>query len=240
MKKTYIRNSNSNMSVFEHLQELRERLFIVFIIFCAITLLSLMNIKDIAYVLEKPAIHIKFLQLAPGEYFFVSIKIAVYLGIIFSVPFGVYQIIMFILPGLTKQESSYIIPILISSIILFFFGITFAYKILIPAALNFFISYGSDIVEPLWSFEEYFNFILISSFSTGITFQIPILQILLGIFNLVTSQKMLKYWKYVVLGSTIISAVLTPSTDPITQIFMSLAILSLYFFSIFILKALKK
>nr|YP_009392492.1 Sec-independent protein translocase component TatC [Caloglossa monosticha]ARW61054.1 Sec-independent protein translocase component TatC [Caloglossa monosticha] len=240
MKKTYIHNNNDNMSLIEHLQELRERLFIVFVIFCIITSLSLISIKDIAYILEKPAIHIKFLQLAPGEYFFVSIKIAIYFGVIFSIPFGIYQIIMFMLPGLTKQEAFYIIPILITSIILFFLGITFAYQILIPAALNFFINYGSDIVEPLWSFEEYFNFILILSFSTGITFQIPILQILLGIFNIVTSNTMLKYWKYVVLGSTIISAVLTPSTDPITQLFMSLAILSLYFCSICVLRVLKR
>nr|YP_009392902.1 Sec-independent protein translocase component TatC [Caloglossa intermedia]ARW61464.1 Sec-independent protein translocase component TatC [Caloglossa intermedia] len=235
-----MRNSNDNMSLVEHLQELRERLFIIFIIFCIITSLSLISINDIAYILEKPAINIKFLQLAPGEYFFVSIKIAVYLGVIFSIPFFIYQIIMFILPGLTKQESFYIVPILITSIILFFFGIAFAYQILIPAALNFFISYGSDIVEPLWSFEEYFNFILILSFSTGITFQIPILQILLGVFNLVTSSTMLKYWKYIVLGSTIVSAILTPSTDPITQICMSIAILSLYFFSICVLKAIKR
>nr|YP_009393732.1 Sec-independent protein translocase component TatC [Caloglossa beccarii]ARW62294.1 Sec-independent protein translocase component TatC [Caloglossa beccarii] len=239
MKKKYI-NNNDQMSLIEHLQELRERLFIVFIIFCIITLLSLVDIKNIACILEKPAIHVKFLQLAPGEYFFVSIKIAIYLGVICSSPFGIYQIIMFILPGLTKKEASYIIPILIASIILFFFGLIFAYKILIPAALNFFLNYGSDIIEPLWSFEEYFNFILILSFTTGITFQIPILQILLGLLKIISSDIMLKHWKYIILGSTIISAILTPSTDPITQIFMSFAILSLYFSSICILKILKK
>ena len=240
MKKIYTNNYKNNMSLIEHLQELRERLLIVFIIFFIITLISLIDIKNIAYILEKPAIHVKFLQLAPGEYFFVSVKIAIYLGLIFSSPFSIYQIIMFILPGLTKKEASYIIPILISSVILFFLGIIFAYKILIPAALNFFINYGSDIVEPLWSFEEYFNFILILSFITGITFQIPILQLLLGIFKITSSNTMLKYWKYIIVGSTIISAILTPSTDPITQVFLSLAILGLYFSSIFILKILKK
>jgi len=190
--------------------------------------------------LEQPASGIKFLQLAPGEYIFVSIKIAIYTAFIFSSPFIIYQIIKFILPGLTTKEALYIIPTLIASIILFFIGITFAYTILIPAALHFLINYGSDIVEPFWSFDEYFNFILILLFSTGLAFQIPIIQIILGLLNILSSQYMLEYWKYIVFLSTILSAIITPSTDPITQIFMVLAILSLYFSGILILKTLNK
>nr|QCI04644.1 Sec-independent protein translocase component TatC [Apoglossum ruscifolium] len=240
MRKIYTNNNRTNMSIIEHLEELRVRFGIVFTIFCTITTLFLINIKNISFILEKPALGIKFLQLAPGEYIFVTIKMSVYAGIIFSSPFAIYQIILFILPGLTNKEALYIIPTLIMSIILFFIGLIFSYKILIPAALNFLISYGSDIVEPLWSFEEYFNFILLLSFSTGLAFQIPIIQILLGLFNILSSNNMLYYWKYVIFISTIIGAIITPSTDPITQIFMSLAILILYLSGILILKSLKK
>nr|YP_009332699.1 sec-independent protein translocase-like protein [Membranoptera weeksiae]AHZ94713.1 sec-independent protein translocase-like protein [Membranoptera weeksiae] len=240
MRKIYIQDNPKSMSILEHLEELRKRFFIVLIIFCIITALCLINIKNISFILQEPALGIKFLQLAPGEYIFVSIKMSIYAGIVFSSPFAIYQIILFILPGLTNKEAKYLIPILITSICLFFLGIMFSYIILIPAALNFLINYGSDIVEPIWSFEEYFNFILLLSFSTGLAFQIPVIQLLLGFFNILSSNNMLQYWKYIIFISTIIGAVITPSTDPITQIFMSLAILALYFGGILILKTLKR
>ena len=233
-------NNENEMSILEHLQELRERIFTSLTFFCLITILCFMYNKNISYLLQQPANSIKFLQLAPGEYFFTSIKIAVYTSCILSSPFTFYQIMLFIIPGLTKKEMRFLIPTLISSVILFFIGILFAYKILAPAALTFLMQYGADIVEPLWSFQEYFNFILILMFSTGIAFQIPIMQIILGIFEIFSSKQMLSYWKYYIFSSTIVGAILTPSTDPLTQIFMSSAIVLLYFIGIIILKTLNK
>nr|YP_010197804.1 Sec-independent protein translocase component TatC [Gracilaria isabellana]UAD86220.1 Sec-independent protein translocase component TatC [Gracilaria isabellana] len=233
-------NPNTEMSIFEHLEELRERIFIASIMFCVITIACFAYMKNIAYILQQPAIGIKFLQLAPGEYLFTSIKVALYTGFLLSSPFIIYQITLFILPGLTKKESRFVIPILLTSIILFFSGIIFAYVILAPAALQFLINYGHEIVEPIWSFEQYFNFILLLLFSTGIAFQIPIIQIVLGILKIFSSTEMYAYWKYIILGATIIAAVITPSTDPVTQIIMSLAILILYSSGIIILKILNK
>nr|YP_010195960.1 Sec-independent protein translocase component TatC [Gracilaria bursa-pastoris]UAD83357.1 Sec-independent protein translocase component TatC [Gracilaria bursa-pastoris] len=233
-------NPNTEMSIFEHLEELRERIFIASIIFCIITIACFAYMKNIAYILQQPAIGIKFLQLAPGEYLFTSIKVSLYTGFLLSSPFIIYQITLFILPGLTKKESKFIIPILLTSIILFFSGIIFAYVILVPAALQFLINYGNEIVEPIWSFEQYFNFILLLLFSTGIAFQIPIIQIVLGILKIFSSTEMYEYWKYIILGSTIIAAIITPSTDPVTQIIMSLAILILYSSGIIVLKILNK
>nr|YP_009510655.1 Sec-independent protein translocase component TatC [Gracilaria ferox]AXI96328.1 Sec-independent protein translocase component TatC [Gracilaria ferox]UAD85812.1 Sec-independent protein translocase component TatC [Gracilaria ferox] len=233
-------NPNTEMSIFEHLEELRERIFIASVIFCMLTIACFKYMKNIAYILQQPAIGIKFLQLAPGEYFFTSIKVALYTGFLLSSPFLIYQITLFILPGLTEKESKLIIPILLTSIMLFFSGIIFAYLILAPAALQFLINYGNEIVEPIWSFEEYFNFILLLLFSTGIAFQIPIIQIVLGILNIFSSTDMYVYWKYIILGSTIIAAIITPSTDPVTQIILSLAIIILYSSGIIILKLLNK
>lgn len=233
-------NNQAEMPIFDHLEELRQRIFIAFTMFLIITIICFIYIKNIALLLQEPAIGIKFLQLAPGEYLFASVKVAMYTGLLLSSPFTIYQIIIFILPGLTKKEAFFIIPILLSSIILFFTGIIFSYKILAPAALQFLINYGADIVEPTWSFEQYFNFILLLLFSTGLSFQIPVIQIVLGIFNIISSDQMLKYWKYIIFISTIIGAILTPSTDPITQILMSLAIFSLYLGGIIFLKILNK
>jgi len=112
--------------------------------------------------------------------------------------------------------------------------------VLIPAALNFFIKYSSDVVEPLWSFDQYFDFIVVLFYSTGLAFQIPIFQIILGLLNIISGQKMLDLWRYVVLGSTIVGAVLTPSTDPLTQLFLSGAIVLLYLAGAGILLILNK
>nr|QCI08384.1 Sec-independent protein translocase component TatC [Ptilothamnion sphaericum] len=240
MNKIWKSNKSINMSILEHLTELRERFLLIILIFSLITIICLLNINHIAYIIQEPAKGVKFLQLAPGEYFFVSIKMSVFLGFILSSPFSIYQTILFIIPGLTLQETQKIIPLLISSIILFFIGLLFAFKLLVPAALAFFINYGSSIVEPIWSFEEYFNFILLLLFSTGLTFQIPIIQIIIGILNIYSSVNMLSFWRYIIFISTIIGAIITPSTDPITQIFMTLTILILYFSGIIVLKILKK
>ena len=97
---------------------------------------------------------------------------------------------------------------------------------LAPAALNFFINYGSDVVEPFWSFEQYFEFILVLLFSTGLAFQLPVIQVCLESKNF-SSRLMFSVWRYVILGSTVIGAILTPSVDPVTQIFMS-SIINVY------------
>lgn len=228
------------MSFFEHIEELRHRTIKAVVFFIITTSISFTYVKDIAYLLQEPALGVKFLQLAPGEYFFSSIKISSYTGLIISSPFILYQIVLFVLPGLTVKETYFFLPILISSISLFFIGIYFSFTILTPAALHFFINYGSEIVEPIWSFEQYFDFILILLISTGLVFQIPIIQIIIGLLEIISSNQMLYYWRYILLFSTIISAILTPSTDPITQILLSTAMLALYFSGIIVLKFFNK
>jgi len=234
------RAEDAEMSISDHLEELRYRLFIVLIIFAVAAMLSSFLLKDLTIILQKPAVGVKFLQLGPGEYFFVSIKMAIYSGIIFCCPFAVYQLLLFILPGLTAQETQVILPILIGSIALFFTGIVFGYQILAPATLNFFISYGNKVVEPLWSFEQYFNFILLLLLGTGLAFQIPILQIFFGLLGIISSDKMLSSWRYMILISTIAGAIFTPSTDPVTQTIMSSTIFTLYLIGIGILKSIRK
>jgi sec-independent protein translocase protein TatC len=126
------------------------------------------------------------------------------------------------------------------SSLLFFSGLAFAYVALIPAALNFFISYGAEVVEQLWSIDKYFEFVLLLMFSTGLAFQIPIIQLLLGFLGIVSSRQMLSGWRIVILGAAILGAVLTPSTDPFTQSLLAGAVLALYFGGIGLVKLLGK
>jgi sec-independent protein translocase protein TatC len=101
------------------------------------------------------------------------------------------------------------------------------------------LNYSDEVIEPLWSFDQYLEFILVLFYSTGLAFQIPIIQILLGLLNIVSAKQMLDAWRYVILLSTIIGAILTPSTDPLTQLLLSTAILLLYFSGVGILFLIK-
>jgi sec-independent protein translocase protein TatC len=224
----------------EHIEELRQRIFLVFGIILVLSSFAFIEVKSLVKILELPINNVKFFQVAPGEYFISTIKISFYTGLLFSSPFVIGQLILFLLPGLTKKETKIILPLLLSSLILFGLGLTFSYYTLIPAALNFFLNYSEEVLEPFWSFDQYFEFILVLFYSTGLAFQIPIIQILVGLLNIVTPKQMLGAWRYIILVSTILGAILTPSTDPLTQLLLSLAILLLYFSGLGILFLLKK
>jgi sec-independent protein translocase protein TatC len=223
----------------EHIEELRQRIFIVFLIILVLTCTAFIEVKSLVKILELPINNVKFFQVAPGEYFISTIKISFYTGLLFSSPFVIGQLILFLLPGLTKKETKIILPLLVSSLILFGLGLAFSYYTLIPAALNFFLNYSEEVLEPFLSFDQYFEFILVLFYSTGLAFQIPIIQILVGLLNIVTPKQMLGAWRYIILVSTILGAILTPSTDPLTQLLLSLAILLLYFSGLGILFLLK-
>jgi sec-independent protein translocase protein TatC len=228
------------MSFFDHLEELRQRIFFSLMGVAIACVGCFIFVKPLVQFLEKPAGPVKFLQLAPGEFFFVSIKVAGYSGIVLASPWILYQIILFVLPGLTRKERRILAPVVLGSAILFLVGLGFAYVALIPAALNFFISYGGGVVEQSWSIDKYFEFVLLLMFSTGLAFQIPVIQLILGFLGIVTSKIMLAGWRYVVLGAVILGAVLTPSTDPLTQSLLAGAVLGLYFGGIGMVKLLGK
>ena len=228
------------MSLFDHLDELRMRIFYALIAVFVGIVLCFIFVKPIVQLLEIPANGVKFLQLAPGEFFFVSIKVAGYSGILLASPFILYQIIQFVLPGLTRRERRLLGPVVLGSSVLFFAGLGFAYIALIPAALNFFINYGGDVVEQSWSIDRYFEFVLLLMFSTGLAFEIPIVQLILGFLGIVSSSQMASGWRVVVLGAVIMGAVLTPSTDPLTQSLLAGAVLGLYFSGVGMVKLIGK
>jgi sec-independent protein translocase protein TatC len=237
----FTKNTNVTLELpfSEHIEELRQRIVLLFWIILLLTCISFIEVKSLVKILELPISNVKFFQVAPGEYFISTIKISFYTGLLFSSPFVIGQLILFFLPGLTKKETKIILPLLLSSLILFGLGLAFSYYTLIPAALNFFLNYSEEVLEPFWSFDQYFEFILVLFYSTGLAFQITILQILIGLLNIVSPKQMLGAWRYIILISTILGAILTPSTDPLTQLLLSLAILLLYFSGLGILFLLK-
>ncbi|KAL8138013.1 hypothetical protein V2J09_004014 [Rumex salicifolius] len=221
---------DKEMSLFDHLDELRQRIFVSVLAVGGAILGCFAYSKDLIMLLEAPVKTqgVRFLQLAPGEFFFTTVKVSGYCGLLLGSPIILYEIIAFVLPGLTRAERRFLGPIVLGSSVLFYTGITFSYMVLTPAALNFFVSYAEGVVESLWSIDQYFEFVLILMFSTGLSFQVPVIQLLLGQTGLVSSDQMLSIWRYVVVGAVVAAAVLTPSTDPLTQMLLAGPLLGLY------------
>lgn len=220
--------ADDEMAVSEHIEEFSQRLVFCVIMLLVTTLICFSDVKEIVKLFQAPAIGVKFLQFAPGEYFFASVKIAAFCGILLTSPIILYQLLLYLIPGLTKKERDIVLPVSLGSGVLFLVGLAFSYFFLVPAALRFFISYGSEVVEPFWSFDQYFDFLAVLLFATGLAFQVPAIQVVLGLLGIVTGEKMLSAWKYVIVLCTVVAAIITPSTDPITQILLAGALLSLY------------
>jgi len=133
-----------------------------------------------------------------------------------------------------------VFPLVASSSVLFYLGAMFGNWCLAPAALQFFVSYGDGAVESLWSIEQYFSFLLVLLFSTGLAFQVPVVQVLLGKAGVVRSSDMASVWRYVVVGSTVMAAVLTPSTDPFTQALLAVPLVGLYAMGVVVVYLMEK
>lgn len=221
---------DKEMSIFDHLEELRQRIFVSVLAVGAAILGCFAFSKDLIVILEAPVKTqgVRFLQLAPGEFFFTTLKVSGYCGLLLGSPIILYEIIAFVLPGLTRDERRFLGPIVLGSSVLFYSGIAFSYSVLTPAALNFFVTYAEGVVESLWSIDQYFEFVLVLMFSTGLSFQVPVIQLLLGQVGLVSGDQMLSIWRYVVVGAVVAAAVLTPSTDPLTQMLLAGPLLGLY------------
>ena len=216
------------MSLVEHLEELRRRILRGLLVLVVAAAGALLLVRPLVRLLEQPAQGIRFLQLAPGEFLLVSLKVAGYAGLVLALPWWLFEGLAFVLPGLTRRERRLLAPAVGASSVLFFAGLAFAWWALVPAALRFLVSYGADVVEPLWSIERYLDFVLLLMVATALAFQLPVLQLVLGALGLLDAPTMVRAWRWVVLISALAGAVLTPSTDPITMLLLSGAITALY------------
>lgn len=218
------------MPIWDHLDELRERVLVAALAAGVAVAACFANSKDLVLFLEAPVAEqgVRFLQLSPGEFFFTTFKVAGYAGLLLATPTLLYEVVAYILPGLTRSERRLLAPIVAGSGALFYGGLLFSYQVLTPAALSFFVSYADGAVESLWSIDQYFQFVLVLMLSTGLAFQVPVVQVLLGAAGIVKGDAMLAQWRWVVVGATVAAAVLTPSTDPFTQTLLAVPLVVLY------------
>jgi len=145
------------MTLVGHLDELRSRILRSLLAVVIAAAGCLLLVRPLVRLLEVPAHGIRFLQLAPGEFLFVSLKVAGYAGLTLALPWVLYEVLAFVLPGLTRREQRLVAPAVAGSAVLFLAGLAFAWWALVPAALAFLVSYGADVVEPSWSIERYLD-----------------------------------------------------------------------------------
>ncbi|MEE8596325.1 twin-arginine translocase subunit TatC [candidate division WOR-3 bacterium] len=232
--------TEKKLSFLDHLEELRKR--ILYLIACV----GIFSI--IGFIFSKNALNIIIqkaqLQSAyffsPIEAFTSQIKVAIFLGIIISFPFILYQTWAFIGPGLTRKERSVSISYLASGMILFIIGNLFGYFILIPYGLRFLLSFGTEYLQPLMNVSKYLNFIIWSLLGSGFLFQLPLLLFFLMKLGIIDVDTVTKHRAEAIVVILILCAIITPTGDFFTLLLISVPLLLLFELSIFAARITQK
>ncbi len=168
----------------------------------------------------------------PLEFWTTFFQVSLLLGLTLAMPVIVYQVFAFVGPGLTQNEKRWAYPIVGGASLMFVGGIAFAYYVEMPPALNFLLNAPNDIAEPLISVRKYIGFATKLMFVTGLVFETPLVVMGLAKIGVVTSRKLWSWKRYAVLGAFVLSAIVTPSIDPVTQTLVALPMVVLFFVGI--------
>ncbi|MBN2767654.1 MAG: twin-arginine translocase subunit TatC [Campylobacterales bacterium] len=166
---------------------------------------------------------------------FVAIKVAFFAALLGALPFILYQIWLFVAPGLYDNEKKMIIPFVLGGSIMFFSGVLFAYYVVTPFGFQFLITFGAFLYTPLINIEDYVGFFTKILMGFGIAFELPVFAYFLALLGLITDRTLIDFFKYAVVIIFVVAALLTPP-DVITQLLMALPLIFLYGISILIVK----
>ena len=228
-------SNNESMPFLDHLEELRWRLIksIASVLIGAV--ISFYFIDQIIEFLVQPTEALKNsmdLQVLKVQgMFMIKWSIALFGGIIISIPVLTFQIWKFVAPGLYIDEKKYIIPLIIFTFLSFLCGLIFAYMIVIPFSLSFFTSVGFEGIQNNFSINYYFSFITWLMIGSGLIFELPVIVFILSFIGLLTPAFMRHYRRYAIVIILVLSAFITPP-DPVSLVLMSIPLLVLYELSI--------
>lgn len=212
-------------TIVEHLNELRNRIgkSLIFLLVCSVIIYS--SIDKILFFLSKPVGKLVFI--APQEAFTTNIKIAFFVGLLFSSPFILYQIWKFASLGLLPKERKYIRIFGPLSFLLFVIGFTFGYLIIVPIGMKFLLGFASEILAPMITISKYISFVFNLSFAFSLVFQLPIVILFLTKIGIVTPAVLKKRRKEAIVLVFIAAAIMTPP-DVVTQVLMAVPLILLY------------
>ncbi len=221
------------LTIMEHLLELRYRVMV-----CAGALIvgigvSLYPLTRIAFdfLIQPGKDQVEGFQLHQFqllEYWSTYFRVSLLLGLAIAMPVIMYQALAFVGPGLTKQERKWLFPIVAGCSAMFVAGMAFAYYIELPPALRFLLNTGNDDIKATIGVKTYVDTVTRLLLVTGLTFQLPFVIMGLAKIGIVTSRKLLGWWRYAILASVVAAAVVTPSIDAYTQTIVAVPILVLY------------
>jgi sec-independent protein translocase protein TatC len=227
------------MSFLEHLEELRRRIFYSIIAVVIGFFLCWGYAENIVGWMQKPIMEAlkrnnmpqTLVYLNPTDPFNLYLKIGLLAGLFVACPVVLYQVWMFISPGLYRNEKRYVMPFMFSTIFLFLSGGFFGYKLVYPAALDFLIGYGKQF-QPMITIHEYTDLFLTVILGLGVVFELPILVFFLALMGVISAGWMWRNVRYSILVIFIIAAVLTPTTDILNMCIFAAPMVALYLMSI--------
>jgi sec-independent protein translocase protein TatC len=228
----------SNMSILAHLNDLRIRLTYAAIGLFVCTVISFIFAEPLLEYLMQPYIQsvpnavVELQALRPTEGIETFFKVSIMAGAILAMPFILIQLWLFIKPGLNESEKKYVYIFVPSATLLFMTGISFAWFILVPAAINFLANFMADIFRTDWTGQEYISFVVRMLFWIGVSFEMPVIMYFLGRVGIVTSQMLREQWRVAVVGTAVLAAIITPSIDPVTMMLTMGPLFILYLISI--------
>jgi sec-independent protein translocase protein TatC len=232
-----------NLTILEHLQEARRRMMI-----CAAALGVGLVIGGIFY---KPVMRwlaapaegkiedFELIFTEPLELWTTIFKVILLVAVAIGMPVFVWQALAFVGPGLTRNEKKWAYPIVLGASLMFVAGCAFAYYVELPPAINFLYS-GGDIATANIKVSSHVSFVTRIMLVTGLVFETPFVVMALAKIGLVTSKKLLSWWRFAIVGAFILSAIVTPSIDPITQTLVALPMIVLFFVGIFMSKLVEQ
>lgn len=218
-------------TVLEHLNEFRIRLTWAIGGLVVATIISFAFTQQLLNLLIKP--YGEQLQtLSPTEGIETYFKVALMSGAIIAMPWILYQLWLFISPGLHEHERRYVYVFIPSATFLFLLGVAFAWFVLLPAAILFLSDFMPEIFWAQWTSNEYIGFATTFLFWMGLSFELPLVFYFLSRVGVITSQTLREHWRVAIVGIAILAAAVTPSIDPVTMLLTMVPLVLLYGLSI--------
>jgi sec-independent protein translocase protein TatC len=222
------------MSLMEHLEELRKRLLhSIYFLGGGFLIAWFFHVQLYAFI-QKPLSDLNYSlnYTHPTDPINLYIKTALFGGAILASPFILYQVWLFISPGMYQNEKKYVWPFMTATVSLFFAGAYFGYRWILPGALKVLIGQFGQRFHPIITIDEYTGFFLAIILGLGICFELPILIFFLALFGIVDAKFLLRHFRYAILAIFIIAAIICPDPSPVTMCLFASPMLALYFIGV--------
>lgn len=215
-----------SMSLIRHLEELRTRIIKALLAVAVGSGISYFYIEEIMHYITMPSGKLYYLQ--PAEAFFTYLKIAFFAGFLLALPVIFYQIWRFVLPALTVREKTVIALLVPTSVVLFFSGLAFSFFLVLPAAMQFFVGFSTEDLQPMFSLNQYFSFVISFILPFGAVFELPLIVVVMAKMGFISSEFLKKKQRIVLFLAFVVGAIVSPTPDIFTQSMIAIPLFLLY------------